>query len=185
MDFSLDQLCRRCAALSRPIPERFIARLALAIVEGLSFMKTQMNLIHRDVKPSNILLNRRGDIKLCDYGIAGHLTNSVAKTVDAGCRPYMPPERIDGEAKNLYGVQADVWSIGIALVSAPHGLCTTKTRARLQIEIAMGAHPYDRWKTPFEQLKQVVAEPPPTIDPAKGYSSELHDFVANWSAVRQ
>ena len=44
----------------------------------------------------------------------------------------------------------------------------------------MGAHPYARWKTPFEQLKQVVAEPPPTIDAAKGYTLALNDFVAKW-----
>jgi len=143
-------------------------------------MKETMNLIHRDVKPrwapcstscylinnqvgsfSNILLNRQGQVKICDFGkwsllipisiwvcyailcpipgISGHLTNSVAKTLNAGCKPYMPPERIDGEFKEAYGVQADVWSLGITLV-----------------EIATGTHPYSKWKTPFEQLKEVV-----------------------------
>lgn len=42
-------------------------------------MKEDMNLIHRDVKPSNILLNRHGQVKICDFGISGHLTNSLAK----------------------------------------------------------------------------------------------------------
>lgn len=41
-------------------------------------MKEQMNLIHRDVKPSNILLNKQGAVKICDFGISGHLTNSVS-----------------------------------------------------------------------------------------------------------
>lgn len=45
--------------------------------------------MHRDVKPSNILLDRRGCIKLCDFGISGQLVDSIAKTRDAGCRPYM------------------------------------------------------------------------------------------------
>ena len=46
-------------------------------------------MIHRDVKPSNILINRDGNVKMCDFGISGYLVNSVAKTIDAGCKPYM------------------------------------------------------------------------------------------------
>lgn len=42
-----------------------------------------------DVKPSNILLDKSGNIKLCDFGISGQLVDSIAKTRDAGCRPYM------------------------------------------------------------------------------------------------
>ena len=45
-------------------------------------------------QPSNILLDRNGNIKLCDFGISGKLVDSIAKTRDAGCRPYMAPERI-------------------------------------------------------------------------------------------
>lgn len=41
-------------------------------------------MIHRDVKPSNILINRRGEVKMCDFGISGYLVDSVAKTIDAG-----------------------------------------------------------------------------------------------------
>ena len=55
-------------------------------------------LCHNDIKPSNILLNKNSDskieIKLCDFGIAGNLINSMAKT-NVGCKPYMAPERIE------------------------------------------------------------------------------------------
>lgn len=35
------------------------------------------------------MLNRKGEIKMCDFGISGYLVDSVAKTIDAGCKPYM------------------------------------------------------------------------------------------------
>ena len=46
-------------------------------------------MIHRDVKPSNILLDKRGNVKLCDFGISGWLEESKAKTRSAGCAAYM------------------------------------------------------------------------------------------------
>ena len=49
----------------------------------------RLRVIHRDVKPSNILINRGGQVKMCDFGVSGYLIDSVAKTVQAGCKPYM------------------------------------------------------------------------------------------------
>lgn len=50
----------------------------------------------------------------------------------------------------------------------------------LQIELATGKFPYTQWKTPFEQLKQVVHEPSPTLPDDGPYSDEFRDFVVQW-----
>lgn len=36
-----------------------------------------------------MLINALGQVKMCDFGISGYLVDSVAKTIDAGCKPYM------------------------------------------------------------------------------------------------
>ncbi|KAK2511342.1 hypothetical protein Q9966_016652 [Columba livia] len=78
-----------------PIPERILGKMTVAIVKALLYLKEKHGVIHRDVKPSNILLDERGQVKLCDFGISGRLVDSKAKTRSAGCAAYMAPERID------------------------------------------------------------------------------------------
>lgn len=58
-------------------------------MKALSYLKEKHGVIHRDVKPSNILLDERGNVKLCDFGISGHLVDSMAQTKSAGCAGYI------------------------------------------------------------------------------------------------
>lgn len=128
-------------------------------MKALSYLKDKHGVIHRDVKPSNILIDERGNIKLCDFGISGRLVDSKAKTRSAGCAAYMAPERIDPK-KPEYDIRADVWSLGITLV-----------------ELATGAYPYKDCKTDFEVLTKVLDSDPPALPEDAGFSSDFKDFV--------
>nr|CAH7748333.1 unnamed protein product [Callosobruchus chinensis] len=140
MDISLDKFYKFIyEKLKKRIPEPILGKIALATVNALNYLKEELKIIHRDVKPSNILLDKGGNIKLCDFGISGQLVDSIARTKDAGCRPYMAPERIDPQPAKGYDVRSDVWSLGITLM-----------------EVATGHFPYKRWSSVFDQLDEVV-----------------------------
>ncbi|CAK8688506.1 unnamed protein product [Clavelina lepadiformis] len=159
MDTSLDQFYKKVKDRGLSIGEDVLGIIAVSIVKALRYLQETLRVIHRDVKPSNVLLNKDGQVKLCDFGISGQLVDSLAKTIDAGCKPYMAPERIDPDLnKKGYDVKSDVWSLGITM-----------------IEVATGHFPYDTWKNPFHQLKQVIEDPSPSL-PANQFSNELVDF---------
>jgi mitogen-activated protein kinase kinase 7 len=148
--------------LKQPIPEAICGKVAVATVKALNYLKETHGVIHRDVKPSNILLDANGQVKLCDFGISGRLVDSKAKTRSAGCAAYMAPERIDPPNPNKpdYDIRADVWSLGITLV-----------------ELATGHFPYRDCKTDFEVLTKVLQEKPPLLPRNGGFSSEFCSFV--------
>ncbi|KAF8955951.1 kinase-like domain-containing protein [Flammula alnicola] len=100
-----------------PIDIDVVGQVALAVLEGLTYLYDVHRIIHRDIKPSNILFNSRGEIKICDFGVSGELINSIADTF-VGTSTYMSPERIQGAQ---YTVKSDVWSLGISLIELALG----------------------------------------------------------------
>jgi mitogen-activated protein kinase kinase len=85
---SIDHLYPDPSALVGESLEPILAKVAHSIVSGLVFLKEKLSIIHRDVKPSNILVNTKGIVKLCDFGVSGKLIQSMAKT-NIGCQSYM------------------------------------------------------------------------------------------------
>eukprot|EP00794_Sanderia_malayensis_P008853 gene8853-9801_t len=162
MTTSLDKFYKCVYCSEQSIPENVLGKITVCVVSALEYLHKELKVIHRDVKPSNILMNHDGNVKLCDFGISGQLVDSMAKTLDAGCKPYMAPERID-PGRNMrkgYDIRSDVWSLGITM-----------------IELATGVFPYTGWKTPFEQLKAVVESDAPSIPQDLPYSDNFRSFI--------
>ncbi|KAI1324597.1 kinase-like protein [Xylariaceae sp. FL0255] len=148
------------------IPENVLRKITYCTVMGLKELKDKHNIIHRDVKPTNVLANARGQVKICDFGVSGNLVASIAKT-NIGCQSYMAPERISGGAfmqsgasDGTYSVQSDIWSLGLTI-----------------IECGMGKYPYppDVSSTIFSQLSAIVEGEPPDLPDT--YSQTARTFV--------
>ena len=68
--------------------------------------------IHRDIKPQNIYLNIKGEVKIGDFGIAEKVSPSHPLRGKAGTLRYMAPEVVQGEE---YDQSADIWSLGCVI----------------------------------------------------------------------
>jgi len=89
----------------------------LQICHGLAYLHTQ-GIVHRDIKPLNILITESGKVKLCDFGLARNEVSSYLKS-QAGTFGYMSPEILKGEK---YDTATDIWSLGCVA----YKLCTRK-----------------------------------------------------------
>jgi serine/threonine-protein kinase len=99
---------------SGPLPVRRALELALAVAHGLAFAHDQ-GLVHRDVKPQNVLLSREGEVKVTDFGIARslHMDHGVTQTGTVlGTGEYLAPEQASGKKVSP---ATDVYSLGVVL----------------------------------------------------------------------
>jgi len=96
------------------IPIRESLDLAIQILKGLTSAHSR-NMVHRDVKPSNIIITNSNMAKIVDFGLArivatASATQSVSST---GTLPYMAPEQILGEPIDQ---RCDIWALGVILI---------------------------------------------------------------------
>ena len=93
-----------------PLNEEKFLILFKEIVEALKYIHSQ-NIIHGDIKPLNILINKYGKAILCDFGLSIFIKNNKEFSNFNGSLGYLAPEILRKEDYN--GYLADIWSLGI------------------------------------------------------------------------
>ena len=74
------------------------------------------NIIHRDIKLSNVLLSDKMEVKLCDFGLAIENNSNNSKTI-CGTPNYIAPEILNLKINTNYSFEIDIWSFGVILYS--------------------------------------------------------------------
>ena len=146
----LTQVLRRCQETQQRIPVPHAVYIAARIAEGLHFAHTlagpdgrPLNIVNRDVSPSNVRLSYDGDVKLLDFGIAQALMKFTSEIgILKGKFSYMSPEQIRGMPLDA---RTDVFSAGIIL----HEMLTTEKLFRGDTEFAL-----------MEKVRKAEVQPP-------------------------
>ncbi|CAI9095307.1 OLC1v1031228C1 [Oldenlandia corymbosa var. corymbosa] len=113
---SLHDLLRKHPMLS----ENAISGIARSVLEGLHYLHS-MQIVHSDIKPSNLLINRKGEVKIADFGVSRCIAGVDKEQCPSymGTCAYMSPERIDPDrwdGVHSDGFAGDVWSLGVVVM---------------------------------------------------------------------
>jgi len=85
-------------------------RIAYQLLDVLTHLHDH-NIVHRDVKPDNIVVRPDGTIVLLDYGIVRRMAELETSPTVIGTRPYMSPEQVNGKSER----RSDIWALGVVI----------------------------------------------------------------------
>jgi serine/threonine protein kinase len=178
---TLAQLVREQGPLTPDEAAPFIHQAASALAAA-----HQAGIVHRDVKPSNILVTATGQVKLTDFGIArAHADVTLTQTgLMSGSPAYLSPEVASGSSA---GAPSDVWALGATLFHALTGRPPFEVGGNVMgalyqivhedpprpddagwllplLEATMTKDPSDRWS--MVEVREFLARPAPTMAPA-------------------
>jgi serine/threonine-protein kinase len=155
-----------------PLPVQEAFEIAFNVVQGLAHAH-HAGIVHRDIKPGNVVITGEGYVKIVDFGLAKLRGRSRLTASDAtlGTVAYMSPEQAGNDEVDH---RADVWSVGVML----HEMLTGRLPFRGQIDQAMVYSILNEDPTPVAELRKDVPRECAAIverclqkDPDKRYQS--------------
>ena len=160
---SLRDLLKKAKKKKIHLNELEISSIIYMVLNGLNFMHKN-NLINRDIKCKNILVNKEGVAKLCDFGISQTYEIDTYSLHKAGSPYWMAPELIN---QQKYDKSIDIWSLGITC-----------------IELAEYEPPFIAFDK-NEALIRIRKAPPKGLSNPRGWSFEFNDFISKCLKVNR
>jgi len=96
--------------IERELEEKEVESVMIQLMAGVAYAH-DMGIIHRDIKPGNVMVRPDGTIKILDFGAAKELKEREMSDTVTGSRPYMSPEQIMGKSQR----RSDVWALGVVM----------------------------------------------------------------------
>ncbi|KAE8608736.1 hypothetical protein XENTR_v10011589 [Xenopus tropicalis] len=156
---SLDDLIM--STENQSLPEHWIKYISREILKGLKYLH-ENNLIHQDIKASNLVLTEQAEIKIIDFGLATQLSDPTEKVRGTKGTPcFMAPEVVLSRySRDIgYGVECDIWSFGITVIEMAEGYAPLSEISRDMI------------------YYHIVKDQPPTLQYGK-WSSDFMNFLS-------